>query len=282
MKRLLSLLFAFAAVCTALAQSRTEEFRVESTVLGCEKVCTVYLPDGYDSSKENYPVLFLLHGAGGTHTDWLKKGSMRQIADELFAEGKARPMIVIMPDAAGSKADYQGEHMGYFDVPGWSYERFFFEEFIPTVERHYRTHGDREHRAIAGLSMGGGATATYALRHPEFFSSACPISARLEGRPGNPNGVQSDDYVQSVVDNGALAILRNMSDQQIVPLRAVRWRVDCGDDDFLYEGNIHFYELMRQRRIPLEYRMRDGGHTWRYWQSALPDVLTFVSAGFGK
>lgn len=152
---------------------------------------------------------------------------------------------------------------------------------IPAVEAHYRTPGDRKHRAIAGLSMGGGATATYALRHPELFGSACPLSARLEGCPGN-DGKVSEAYLRSVTDNGGVALLRALPDEQLGPIREVRWRVECGDDDFLCEGNIHFYETMRKRGIPLQFRMRDGGHTWRYWQTGLPGVLTFVSVGFGK
>ena len=73
-----------------------------------------------------------------------------------------------------------------------------------------------------------------------------------------------------------------MTDDQAAALRTVRWWVDCGDDDFLYEGNIRFYDQMKKHHIPLQFRMRDGGHTWRYWQTALPDVLTFISIGFAE
>lgn len=84
---------------------------------------------------------------------------MRQIADEAFAAGLAHPMVIVMPDASGEGENHTGLHMGYFDVPGWPYERFFFEEFMPQIESRYRILADKQHRAIAGLSMGGGATA---------------------------------------------------------------------------------------------------------------------------
>ena len=170
MKKLLTTtLLALAAVLTAGAQSRTEVYTVPSKILGVEKNCTVYLPDGYDRSGESYPVLYLLHGASGCHTDWTLKGYMRRITDETVASGMARPMIVVMPDAAGEGENYTGRHMGYFNVPGWNYEQFFFEEFIPAVEKHYRITGDKAHRAISGLSMGGGGTAVYALNNNQML-----------------------------------------------------------------------------------------------------------------
>lgn len=83
-------------------------------------------------------------------------------------------------------------------------------------------------------------------------------------------------------DNSPVVMLREMPDDKLDGVRSVRWWVDCGDDDFLWKSNVDFYSLMRERNIPLQYRMRDGGHTWRYWETVLPDVLVFVSAGFDK
>lgn len=281
MKRLLTTtLLALAAAATAAAQSRIETFTLHSEILNADKTCTVYLPDGYDRSEQDYPVLYLLHGASDTHTAWVEKGNMRQIADEAFAAGTARAMIVVMPDASGEGPNRTGLHMGYFDVPGWEYERFFFEEFMPGIENRYRILADKQHRAISGLSMGGGGTAAYAFHHPELFSSACPMSALLDDISGSDD--PADTFHRSVRDNSPVKMLRGMSDEQIKPLRTVRWWVDCGDDDFLWRCNVDFYTLMRERNIPLQYRMRDGGHTWRYWQTVLPDVLTFVTNGFGK
>ena len=279
-KPLITILFALTLVLAAGAQSRTEVYTFPSKILGTEKSCTVYLPDGYDRSQESYPVLYLLHGAGGCHKDWTEKGYMRRITDEAIAAGMARPMIVVMPDASGEGENYAGLHMGYFDVPGWNYEQFFFQEFLPSVEAKYRITADKQHRAISGLSMGGGGSAVYALRHPELFGSACPMSGLLDAFPGPRD--YDNAFQKSVADNSAVVMLRNMPDEQLGNVRSVRWWVDCGDDDFLWKSNVDFYSLMRERNIPVQYRMRDGGHTWRYWETVLPDVLTFVSTGFGK
>lgn len=281
MKQLLMVAAALCLSAPLAAQSRLETFTLHSAILNTEKTCTVYLPDGYDSdTTRRYPVLYLLHGAAGCHTDWSVKGNMRQIADEAFASGAALPMVVVMPDAAGEGENYTGRHMGYFNVPGWEYERFFFEEFLPGVEEHYRILADKEHRAISGLSMGGGGTAAYALHHPELFSSACPMSGLLDVFPG-PRDYE-DAFQRSVVDNSPTKLLREMGDKELDAVRTIRWWVDCGDDDFLWRCNINFYALMRERNVPLQYRMRDGGHTWRYWQTVLPDVLIFVSNGFAR
>lgn len=276
-------LLSFAALCGSLlgvsAQSRIETFTLESRVLGAPKTCSVYLPDGYDASPESYPVLYLLHGASDDHTAWSERGQVRRIADAAFAEGVAQPMVIVMPDASGEGPNRTGRHMGYFDVEGWPYETFFFEEFMPAVERRYRIAGDKAHRAVAGLSMGGGGTVVYAMRHPELFGSACSLSGLLD----TFTVPRKDDpaFLQSVTDNSPVRMLETFSEEAVAPLRTVRWRIDCGDDDFLYACNIRFYALMRERRIPLQYRMRDGGHSWAYWQTGLAQILTFVSVGFG-
>ncbi len=278
MKKFCLLIFVCFAAYAVQAQSRVEEFSVKSKILGVEKNCTVYLPDGYADSGKSYPVLYLLHGARGQHSDWVKLGDMRNTADDAIKSGSALPMIIVMPDASGEGPGRIGRGMGYFDVPGWSYERFFFDEFMPAVEKHYRIRSDKKHRAISGLSMGGGGTATYALRHSELFGSACPLSALLDSIPVARD--YDPVFVESTIPNSPLRILRSMTDDQIAKVRTVRWWVDCGDDDFLYGSNVEFYLAMRERNIPLEYRMRDGGHHWRYWRTALPDVLTFISSGF--
>ena len=162
--------------------------------------------------------------------------------------------------------------MGYFDVPGWSYEQFFFEEFIPAVEKRYRIVGDKAHRAISGLSMGGGGTAVYALRHPEVFGSACPMSGLLDMLP-RPRAATTTPSSSPSPTTRPWPCCAECPPNKLDGVRSVRWWVDCGDDDFLWKCNVDFYTLMRERDIPLQYRMRDGGHTWRYWQTVLPDAL---------
>ncbi len=256
---------------------------LHSEILGVDKSFTVYLPAGFDTSGEEYPVLYLLHGAFGKNTDWGKQGNMKRIADQVMSAGFALPMVVIMPDARGVNANGAGENMGYYGTPTWLYEKFFFEEFMPAVEKKYRIRSDKGSRAIAGLSMGGGGSISYAQHHPELFSSVCSLS----GLVGEPSRLRSGaDYVESfresVVANAPQRFLETADKEQLAALKTVRWYLDCGDDDFLAEDNVRFFVTMKKLGIPLQFRMRDGGHSWEYWQSALPSVLQFVSVGFAR
>lgn len=278
------LLLAASSAVWAQTAGRVVQGTMKSEVLGVEKPYSVYLPAGYDRSQQSYPVLYLLHGAWGDHTSWVEAGNARRIADQVIASGFALPMIIVMPDAGGTGENHGGKNMGYFNMPGWAYEDFFFQEFIPYIEKTYRVLPDKSHRAIAGLSMGGGATAVYAQRHPEYFGSACSLSGLLSDFEGSRTMLRDDlaDFAASVRERDAVRFVENASEQQIEGLKSVRWYFDCGDDDYLYQGNLNLYRVMREKKIPLQFRMRDGGHTWLYWQSALPTVLQYVSIGFAR
>lgn len=262
------------------AQSRLIECKMESKLLGAVKEYSIYLPDGYDKSDRSYPVLYLLHGANGTHTSWPTSGNAKRIVDGVIKEGRSVPMVIVMPDASGEGKDHNGLNFGYFDQTNWPYERHFIEEFIPYIESTYRIKADKRTRAIAGLSMGGYGTMFYTMRHPELFSSACPISARMSGTPYNKNRSYTDEYISTLDSLAGVKIAQSLSDEQVAALRQVRLRVDCGDDDYLFDGNVDFVRALRSHKIPVEFRVRDGGHSWIYWQTALPDILTYVSIGF--
>jgi S-formylglutathione hydrolase FrmB len=190
-------------------------------------------------------------------------------------------MVIVMPDAnAGQR--------GYFNsISGdWRYEDFFFEELMPYVEERYRIKGEKRYRAVAGLSMGGGGTFMYALHHPELFSSACPLSAsagplsveEMKARLDRTGQKYNDEELQEYyVRHSALELVNTLPADDI---KSVRWFIDCGDDDFLYEGNSLIHIAMKKRNIPHEYRVRDGAHNWTYWRESLPVVLAFVSDAF--
>ncbi|MFZ4562428.1 MAG: alpha/beta hydrolase [Bacteroidales bacterium] len=252
-----------------------------STILKSERKFSVYLPPDYETSKRSYPVLYLLHGSGDDQTGWVQFGEVLQIADKSILEGKATPMIIIMPDANTG-------HRGYFnDIDGtWRYEDFFFNELIPYVEKLYRIKGEKRYRAIAGLSMGGGGSFIYALHHSEMFSSACPLSAYigplslkeckdnfLRENKNYPDSVIQAYYIQ----HNALSLIEQKPAKEV---GSVRWFIDCGDNDFLYEGNSLIHIAMRKKDIPHEFRIRDGSHTWTYWRQSLPVVLEFISDSF--
>lgn len=260
-----------------------------SEILGGERNYAIYLPPGYQTSQRSYPVLYLLHGAGDDQTGWVQFGEVQRLADNAIADGTATPIVIVMPDANTGRR-------GYFnDIRGdWNYEDFFFKELIPHIEKTYRVKSEKRYRAVAGLSMGGGGSFMYALHHPELFSSACPLSASVgsldvedaKRRYNRPRLNDSDVELEPVADekieeyvkqHSALQLMQNMP---VDDIKSVRWYIDCGDDDFLYEGNSLVHIAMRKRDIPHEYRVRDGEHRWSYWRSALPAVLGFVSESF--
>lgn len=276
-------LLALLATLPVRAQSGRvfDALTMPSEILGEERRFALYLPPGYDASERSYPVLYLLHGGGDDQSGWVQFGEVQRIADEAIRTGTATPMIIAMPDASG-------ERRGYFNTldGAWRYEDFFFEEFLPYIEATYRVRGEKRFRAVAGLSMGGGGSFMYALHRPDLFSSAAPLSASTgplslddyRERLARTGETASDEAVDAYYRrHSALALVEALPEDQ---LGAVRWYIDCGDDDFLYEGNALVHIAMRKRGIPHEYRVRDGGHTWTYWRESLPEVLRFVSQAF--
>jgi len=255
---------------------------IPSKILKSDRKYAIYLPPGYETSQRSYPVLYLLHGAGDDHTGWVQFGEVQRITDKAIEDGTATAMIIVMPDA-------QTGQMGYFNniAGNWNYEDYFFQEFIPAIEKSYRIKGEKRYRAVAGLSMGGGGSFMYALHHPELFSSACPLSAyvgplnmedaKTRIKKSNPE-ITDEARIKAYFENhNAIELVNRMPDDQ---KKAVRWYIDCGDDDFLYEGNCLIHIAMRKKDIPHEFRTRDGAHNWTYWRDALPKVLEFVSEEF--
>mgnify|MGYP001225559609 CR=1 FL=1 len=253
-----------------------------SEILNMERKYAIYLPPDYETSQRSYPVLYLLHGAGDDQTGWVQKGEVKQIADRAIADGKSTAMVIVMPDA-------QTGQRGYFNNPdgSWNYEDFFFEEFMPYIEKTYRIRSEKRYRAVAGLSMGGGGAFLYAIQRPDLFDSSCPMSAstgpvRLEdvNRIFERRGVSNTSEEEKWQYYKERSVLAQMEEGDLEKLRSVQWYIDCGDDDFLYEGNALVHIAMRKREIPHQYRVRDGGHNWQYWRSSLPEVLAFISKRF--
>lgn len=279
MKKIVVLaLLCLALGATSQAQSRLEHLTVKSTILGKEKPFSIYLPDGYDTSNERYPVLYLLHGAWGNHKSWNRDGGGEQprITDEQIAKGEAVKMIVVMPDATGIGARRGGKNMGYFNVQNWAYEDFFFQEFIPYIDQNFRTIATKEGRAIAGLSMGGGGSVVYAQHHPEMFNACYSTSGLLDHRYKLVDTPQDEiEWRWSVAETSPVEFLRHATAEQLEKLRTVRWMLDCGDDDSLIGTNLDFFTEMKREDVPVEFRIRDGVHDWKFWREALPLILGF-------
>ena len=280
-----SLLFIIPLFLLAQTGKVKDNLSLPSKILKGERKYAVYLPPDYETSQRSYPVLYLLHGKGDDQTGWVQFGEVLRITDNAIEEGIATPMIIVMPDANTGKAGYTNDISGT-----WQYEDFFFNEFIPYIEKMYRIKSEKRYRAVAGLSMGGYGSFLYALHHPEMFSSACPLSAAtgpltLEATKQYLqlfNSTSLENISSSALEayykrNSVLSLIENIPEDQ---KKAVRWYIDCGDDDFLFEGNSLVHIAMRKKEIPHEFRIRDGAHNWTYWRASLPEVLRFVSDTF--
>lgn len=273
--------FLVSASLTAQTGKVLDNLSLPSKILKGDRKYAVYLPPDYETSQRSYPVLYLLHGAGDDQTGWVQFGEVLYLADKAINEGTATPMIIVMPDAKTGQ-------MGYFNSikNDWRYEDFFFDEFMPYVEKTYRIKSEKRFRAVAGLSMGGGGSFMYALHHPELFSSACPLSAYVgplttedvKSFLARTNQTATDAEIETYFrKHNAINLVNDIKDDQ---KKSVRWYIDCGDDDFLYEGNSLIHIAMKKKEIPHEFRIRDGAHSWTYWRTALPTVLSFVSDTF--
>lgn len=294
MKRIISFLLILSAVMVARAQwpgphSRVITDSIRSEALDTVRHYTVYFPAEFDANPgKTYPVLYLLHGMGGVDTSWFRDQRAGEVADQLIASGEALPMVIVSPDAGGNVME--GHWNGYFNMPGWNYEDFFFSEFLPFIESKYHCGGAKERRALAGLSMGGGGTTSYAQRHPDMFSSAYAMSALMDipDTPGaqnpDPNfaGGRMAKLTDAVKALSCVRYVQNADEATKGVLRGVQWFVDCGDDDFLLDRNIEFMQAMRAAGIPMQFRVRDGGHTNEYWHTALFTALPFVSRNFNQ
>lgn len=263
------------------ASTLKQECAMTSRILGHEVKYALYLPDGYTEGDRDYPVLYLLHGLGNDYRAWIQLGEVQAIADREIRSGRSAPMIIVMPEAG------QTWYVNSYDGKT-RYEDMFVRELIPHIEQTCRARTEKTFRAVAGLSMGGYGSLLYAIRYPDLFAACCPMSAAVftDGELENGGGPFADLFAGFfgpgvTTDhwrrNSVLELVRSMPDDQ---RGAVRFRIDCGDDDFLYRGNSTLHILMRERNIPHEYRVRDGGHTWTYWRESLPAALAFVSRSF--
>ena len=280
------LVFFIALIISANSFAQTgkvfDNLTLESKILNMERKYAIYLPPDYETSERSYPVLYLLHGAGDDQTGWVQFGEILTIADQAIKNGTATAMIVVMPDADTGQR-------GYTNAPGgkWNYEDFFFQELMPHVEKTFRIKQEKRYRAVAGLSMGGGGTFYYALHRPDLFSSACPLSASTGPltREDVKNQMQRRgmaDASEKEMDEwyNKYSVLEMVKTKPEEDIKAVKWFIDCGDDDFLYKGNSLVHIELRDRNIPHEYRVRDGAHNWTYWRESLPVVLQFISDTF--
>jgi len=266
-----------------------ESLKFSSPILGRDVNFSVYLPPDYAGSTRRYPVVYLLHGYSDNETGWVQFGEVPLAADRAIADREIPPMIIVMPD--GGVAWYIND---FQNKVRW--EDMFVQEFIPHIDATYRTRMAREYRGISGLSMGGWGSLTLAMRHRDLFAACAVFSAAvwtekdagaMEGPqydrmfgplfgPHPPEKGQPTAYFKSV---NPISLAGSIADTE---LRKVRYYVDCGDDDFLIQGNCALHLALLERKIPHEFRVRDGAHTWTYWRTGIVDGLKFIGASFHR
>jgi len=289
-KKITLVFFTLSLFQHAIAQPMgkvIQEKTVKSTILNKNVNYTIYVPADYDQSQRTYPVVYLLHGYTDDNTAWLQYGEVNRYADKAIADGTIPPMIIVMPDADSSFYinSYDGKE---------KYEDFFIKEFIPAIEKTWRIKGQKRFRAVAGLSMGGYGTLIYALKYPELFAAAAPLSAAvfadddITGFPENSwdktfaqlyghNLKGKDRLSKAWYDNSIPKLVETKSADE---LKKVRYWIDCGDDDFLIKGNCNLHILLTEKKVPHEFRVRDGVHDWKYWRTGITDALKFIGDSF--
>ena len=221
----------------------------DSAILGINRRLTVYTPYGYEAkanAKKKYPVLYLLHGAGGDEEAWSSMGRAAQILDNLIEQGKAQPMIVVMPNGNPNQQAAQTLGLKTSDVnfrdPAYAnaYVRSLCEEIVPFIEREFRVNAKPESRAIAGLSMGGGHTISASTLYPAMFDYICPLSAA---------GSANDEQIQTLKKAGVKLYF-----------------LACGTSDFLYEGSKTLDATLTKNGLDHIFYQSEGGHTWANWR----------------
>lgn len=232
--------------CEANKRGTVRYMWYDSDILGINRRLTVYTPYGYENGRQKYPVLYLLHGAGGDEEAWVSMGRAAQIMDNLIEKGLAKPMIVVMPN--GNPGQQAAQTFGLPEKqmdrrsPGMqdAYVKSLCKEIVPFIERNFRVEAKPEWRAIAGLSMGGGHTITATNLYPEMFDWICPLSAAGSSTP-----------------------------EQVTALKKAGVKLYflcCGTSDFLWKNSETLDKTLTDCGLEHTFFKSDGGHVWANWR----------------
>lgn len=241
----------------------------DSPTLGMKRRMSVYTPAGYEQGDRTYPVLYLLHGMGGDEEAWLTLGRASQILDNMIASGKAKPMIVVMPNGNADLQSAPGESPAGFIPPTTDLKHTMdgtfengFIDIINYVDSTYRTIQDKSGRAVAGLSMGGFHSLNISALYPTKFDYTGLFSAAINPRKNadSPLFVNRDSLLKTLFENNP----------------KLYW-IGIGSDDFLYEDNKNYRAFLDEHNYPYVYVETDGGHTWKNWRKYL---TTFIERIF--
>jgi len=293
MKRLLTLLSMLLFFLNSFPMSNEvrimESLSMYSKILGQDVKYSVCLPENYFKDSDNYPVVYLLHGLGDDETSWLEYGDISQISDKLVKDGEIVPMIFVIPQ--GFRTYYVNDFAGNF-----RYQDMFIQELIPFIDSHYRTMADKKHRATMGYSMGGFGALILPLKNPDVISTCVPlsISIRTDKQYMTEDALEWDKQwgslfggIGKVGEERITEYYKQNCPFHIFPqndlskLKDLKIYIDNGDDEHtLCRSNEELHILLRDKGVQHEFRVRDGGHSFQYWCSALPNTLRFISDAF--
>jgi len=226
----------------------------QSKSLGRLRSLRVYTPPGYNQrARVKYPVLYLFHGSGDNEATWTALGRAHLISDNLLAQGKVKPMIIVMTDGHASFAQPAGTNADARLRNTAAFEQDLLEEVMPLVEANYRVKRDAANRGIVGLSMGGGQSLSIGLKHPELFAWVGGMSSSVY----NPENTLASTLNNPTVANKQLRLL---------------WFA-CGRADFLLKNNLEFDRLLNTKGLVHEYHETEGNHSWPVWRRYLADFM---------
>ena len=235
----------------------------DSPTLGMKRRLTVYTPAGYETSGKRYPVFYLLHGMGGDEEAWIALGRTAQILDNLIAQGKAEPMIVVMTNGNASQEAAPGESKDNFKAPSMNLPKTMegsfetaFPDVVKFIDKTYRTKANKKNRAIAGLSMGGYHSLHISKQYPDMFNYVGLFSAAIMPDQKVKSPIY-DDFDQKLA-------------MQFAKKPALYW-IGIGKTDFLYQANTDYRKLLDERGYKYEYYESEGGHIWRNWRIYLTE-----------
>lgn len=228
-----------------LSRGKSEMIEYDSASVGTRRKMLVHTPPGYSTEKK-YPVLYLLHGIGGDETEWERFAKPGQLLDKLIAQGKAEPMIIVMPNGRAQKND-RAQGNVFAAAPAFAkFEADLLQDVIPYIEKNYSTRTDREGRAIAGLSMGGGQSLNFGLGHLDQF-------AWVGGFSSAPNTKKPKELLPEPSEAEKLKLL---------------W-ISCGTRDGLFRISQGLHGYLKEQEVPHIWHVTDGGHDPPEWKQAV-------------